>query len=390
MKFILLLILYIIFNIYIIYKIKNWLNNLGIKNNLTKNSFLIIFIIWTTTPILTYFLPLSKFQKIINFISNIYIGILFYIIIINIIFIIIKLFNKKILKKDFTIYKTKKKLYIYSLVCILSIFIIMLYGFIHAKDIKIKYYNIDINKQSDISNLKIALISDLHLGYNVGYQMINQMVDKINDEHVDIVLIAGDIFDNSTITVDNIEKVEQSFSELHSEYGTYAILGNHDVNERLFCGFTVNGNNKRLNYLNIFFKNSNIKLLDDEILNIGNINIIGRQDYEKNGFNTKRKDIKNLIKNINKDNPIIVLQHEPLELNELARLNVDLNLSGHTHGGQFFPLTLIKYFNNNFYGLHRINNMNSVITSGIGVFGPNIRINSKSEITIINLKFKNN
>ena len=91
---------------------------------------------------------------------------------------------------------------------------------------------------------------------------------------------------------------------------------------------------------------------------------------------------------MDKKKPIIVIDHQPKELDELSKNGIDLDLSGHTHDGQIFPLNLlVKIAYKNSYGLKKIGNMTSVVTSGVGLYGPNIRVLTKAEITSIKVNF---
>lgn len=137
-------------------------------------------------------------------------------------------------------------------------------------------------------------------------------------------------------------------------------------------------------------KSAGIKILDDEVTLINDsLYIIGRKDAEKSGFGSEdREELTTLMKNIDMTKPVIVLEHEPMNLEEISNQGVDLHLSGHTHAGQFFPLTIgtsMKWLNS--YGMKQVGRMTSVVTSGIGVYGPNIRIGTNSEISIVNIQF---
>ena len=103
----------------------------------------------------------------------------------------------------------------------------------------------------------------------------------------------------------------------------------------------------------------------------------------------KRKTIEELLENVDKTKPIFVLDHEPYELEELSNNGVDLDLSRHTHNGQMFPSNIfIKLIWKNAHGLLKVNSMYNVVTSGIGVYGPNMRVGTTAEVANINIKFK--
>ena len=110
-------------------------------------------------------------------------------------------------------------------------------------------------------------MADFHLGYSVGYKMMEKMEDIINKEDVDLVLIAGDIFDNSYDSLDKPSRIKNSLKNIKSKYGKYAVFGNHDVDEKLFAGFSIGSSKKafRDDRMNNMLKDAGIKILDDEV-----------------------------------------------------------------------------------------------------------------------------
>ena len=167
------------------------------------------------------------------------------------------------------------------------------------------------------------------------------------------------------------------FKKLESKYGTYAVLGNHD-------------SGKSYEEMVEFFKQADIKLIQDENISISDEFILcGRKDATPIGVQGEnRKSIKELLDNVDDNKPIIMLDHQPTSINEAELNNVDLLLSGHTHKGQLFPGNLItnKLFLVD-YGYLKVNDLNVIVSSGVGTWGPPIRICSESEITNIKLEY---
>lgn len=385
---------YFIINFYIIYRTNIYIdetNNIHIKQ--FKIIVLIIYILFALTPLLGYILPFSISQKVIQKTANYFIGILFYIFITMIIFDILLLILKKIILQ----LKNILSINIIYIILLLQIFIISticLYGVSHSKKIYTKTYNININKENIFNNsLKVALISDIHLGYNTKPKTMERITKIVNSNKPDIILIAGDIFDNSYDSIDNVKQIQKTITNLKSKYGKYAVYGNHDVEEKIICGFSIKSNNKvsRDKRMDMFLKESGVRILEDESTLINNsFYIIGRKDASRSDDGKNRREsIEQLLSNINLDKPIILLEHQPIELEEISNTGVDLLLAGHTHGGQFFPISIgthIKWENP--YGYIKKNKMHSIVTSGVGVYGPSIRIGSNSEVCIINITFK--
>lgn len=263
----------------------------------------------------------------------------------------------------------------FSLIQIIIILGIFLYGRFNASRIKIANYNIKINKKSDLDNLQISLISDLHLGYFNTNEKLRRNVNKINSLNPDIVVIAGDLFDENFKALQNPEETKKIFNSLKSNYGTYLIFGNHD-------------SGKTFKEMKSFVESTNIKLLEDETIIFNNSFALGgRRDLSPMGFSGGSRQ-PNWNKESIKDIPIILLDHQP-DFKEYKKDDVDLILSGHTHKGQIFPFNLItKMYYKNHYGYLRLKSgIETIVTSGLGTWGPPIRLSSRNEIAQINIKF---
>ncbi len=271
--------------------------------------------------------------------------------------------------------------------------VISVYGIYHAHKLKINSYEIDVDKSSERESLNVALVADLHIGYNVGLKEIEDMVTKINELNPDIVIIAGDIFDNQYEAVENPEKMAELLRNLKSAYGTYAVLGNHDIDEKILMGFTFAGNGDKVCISDDMMKllnNSNINVLYDDYIEIDGIQIYGRPDSHKYnlGYDSRLSPV-DVVSKLDEDKPIIVIDHEPYELSELADAGVDVDLSGHTHDGQIWPAKYLNYLIwENPVGYLEVNGMHSIVTSGIGLFGPNMRVGTDAEICSIKINFK--
>ena len=142
----------------------------------------------------------------------------------------------------------------------------------------------------------------------------------------------------------------------------------------------------------MFLKEADITLRDDEVTWIDNaFYLVGRKDIQKPGDGTtNRKTIEELLSNVDKTKPGFVLEHQPKQLEELDNAGVDMQLCGHTHDGQIFPGNLtVKLFWENPCGYLKKGNLNSIVTSGVGVWGPAMRVGTDSEICTITVYFSN-
>lgn len=263
----------------------------------------------------------------------------------------------------------------YVIVIIASI-LISAAGFINARTPHVKEISIEINKISDIKNLRIAYASDIHLGSIIANSRLQKLVSLINDAKPDIIIFGGDILDEDIKPV-----IENNLGELlvqlKAPYGVIAVPGNHEY---------IGGIQNAIQYI----KNHNIRVLRDEILTIGNIQIIGRDDRTKRAFTgTARMPLKELIQHVDASKPIIVIDHQPFAILQTISYPVDLLLSGHSHHGQLFPFNYItKRLYEISWGYKIINNTHVYVSSGYGTWGPPVRTNSYSEIVIFNLSFK--
>ena len=139
-----------------------------------------------------------------------------------------------------------------------------------------------------------------------------------------------------------------------------------------------------------FAKKAGITILQDESTVVaGDITLIGRCDATKTNSDSPRASIAELTSEADRSKPVICVDHQPSELQEKADAGVDLDLCGHTHDGQIFPGNLtINLFWDNAYGLLKVDDMYSIVTSGVGVWGPAMRVGTDGEIAVVNVNFK--
>jgi predicted MPP superfamily phosphohydrolase len=256
----------------------------------------------------------------------------------------------------------------------------------------VKEYNIALEKKTVTSGeLKIALISDLHLGSNSHLDQIAAMVEKINEANPDVVLVAGDIFNGSYDNLEDPEKYADTLHKMDIRQGVYAIYGDYDVKERLMVGYPITPPSKALrdSRMTEFMKSAGFTMLEDQTVYVNGVQIVGRLDESHPGDGkTKRQSVSHLIRSLDTKMPVLMLQHEPTGLENLASSGADLTLAGGTHNGQFLPLNLIWHFmSENSYGLKRLHGAYSMTTCGIGYTGPPIRVATHSEVSIINLSY---
>ena len=298
------------------------------------------------------------------------------------------------------VFKDKYNDFYARTICALLIIVLTgvtsIYGIINAKIVRTTEYEITINKDGgNFKEMTIAMFGDPQFGYNIGEYHLKQAVDIINKNDVDIVCVVGDIFDNQYSAIKNPDKLIDLFNQIKSKYGMYAVLGNHDVEEPILSGFTFNDddikNKLASKEMLDFIRKSGMVLLYDENVIINNsVNLYGRADQERpNLGNITRKESGDLFKEVDVSKPIMVLDHEPREYDELEKAGVDLVMAGHTHDGQLLPTKIATdIIWENPYGLWVKNAFHAITTSGLDLFGPNMRVGTIAEVCIIHVKFR--
>ena len=255
---------------------------------------------------------------------------------------------------------------------------IVSYGAWNARHPRVNHYEVSIAKQAgSLKQLHVVMVSDIHLGTIIHNDYLTKMVDRVNQLKPDLVLLAGDVFDENVEAV-NKQEMTASFSKLKAQYGTFAVLGNHEY---------IGGNaEEAIKYLNA----AGVRVLRDSSQEIaGSFYLIGRDDRSSERVNrVKRKSLTILMQGIDHSLPIILMDHQPSQLDEPTEQGVDLQLSGHTHAGQLFPIRLItrRIFEDD-WGYLRKGNFQLIVSSGYGTWGPPIRVGNTPEIVDITITF---
>lgn len=250
-------------------------------------------------------------------------------------------------------------------------------GFINALIPKVKNYDISINKPAgDITVLRVAAVSDIHLGSIIRKRSIKKLSLILDSIKPDLVLLLGDIVDGEIGPVMRGDLLSY-FSCPKCNYGLFAITGNHEF---------IGGAKKTIPYI----ESKGIRILKDEIVEIkGGIQLIGRLDRDSQRFYGKnRVPLEELVKETDIKKPVILLDHQPVNLGEAEKNNIDLQLSGHTHNGQMWPLNhLAAMVYELSYGYLKKGNTQFIVSSGFGLWGPRVRSGSRSEILLLNIRF---
>ena len=232
-------------------------------------------------------------------------------------------------------------------------------------------------KSGASERLTVVAASDLHLGALVGPARLEKVVGRINALEPDIVLFAGDIVDE-TVTEAIEAKLGGIMRRLKAPLGLFACPGNHEF----FSGLERNL---------ACLRACGITVLQDEAVEVGGaMTLLGRRDPSSLAAGEKRLSIGAILSQSGTpaDLPVVVLDHQPIRLEEAAAAGAALQISGHTHDGQMFPIGLINglvYELN--WGYLRKGDTQYYVTSGAGTWGPPVRIGSRAEVVRIRIEF---
>lgn len=264
----------------------------------------------------------------------------------------------------------------YTLTAIVVLTVIA--GHINAWTPKIVKQNIKINKPGgDRKSVKIVAASDIHLGTIIGPRKTNKLVNAINGLHPDIILLAGDVVDEDLKPVID-QNLGKDLLKLKAPLGVYASTGNHEY---------IGGAEDAVAYL----ENHGIRVLRDTSLLIDNsFYLVGREDKQRTAFTQKpRKTVHKLIASLDKQKPIVMLDHQPYNLHVAQKAGVDFQISGHTHHGQLWPFGYItqRIFEVS-RGYKQKGDSHFYVSTGFGTWGPPVRVGNRPEILEFTLEFE--
>lgn len=258
--------------------------------------------------------------------------------------------------------------------------VMLVYGFVNMTQVMKTEYLVETDKA--VGNYKLVLISDTHYATVQDTDILKGKIEIINDEDPDIVILGGDIVDEGT-SKEKMQEVFQVLGGLESKYGIYYVYGNHDrqpytdnrsfTDEELEGAITENG----------------IRILEDEYAEIQDDLVIAGRGDAAWGNHSGRAASKEILEGVDRKKYIIVADHQPIEAEENDAQGVDLELSGHTHGGQIWPIGIAADFVGSMnYGEYQSGDCKVIVTSGFTGWGYPIRTERHCEYVVIDLKGK--
>lgn len=262
------------------------------------------------------------------------------------------------------------------IVTVAIIAIIVVAGHINARIPRIRNLDLAIHKSGGAMNeMTLVVASDIHLGTIFHNKRLERLIMRIDALSPDLILLPGDVFDEDIGSVIRQNQGE-TLRKLKAPLGVFAITGNHEY---------IGGVEPACAYLEAH----GIRVLRDQTIDIAGITIVGREDRAIYAFDKKkRKHLSELMQDVDRSRPIIMMDHQPFRLEEAVEQGVDLQLSGHTHHGQLWPAGFItKRIFEVSWGYKKKENTHFYVSCGVGTWGPPVRTGNRPEIVLVKLRF---
>jgi hypothetical protein len=217
----------------------------------------------------------------------------------------------------------------------------------------------------------IVQLSDVHLGHVYRANFLEKVVKTVNSLHPEMIVITGDLFDGMD---GNLDGLVGPLENLRVSDGIFFITGNHE---------TYLGIDKTFSIL----EKTQVAILDDAVKNIRGLQLVGIS-YPERGESKDIVKVMEALPGFEKNKPTILLYHSPVQIDTIKNSGVDLQLSGHTHAGQLFPLGLITrlVYKGYDYGLRTLGDFSIYTSNGVGTWGPPMRTGNTPEIVNITLR----
>ena len=243
-------------------------------------------------------------------------------------------------------------------------------GYINIGILHSTRYDVHIDKPSVNDTLRVALIADIHAGAGTWRTTYGDLTDRLLDMNTDILLIAGDAFDETTSLAD-VEYLSEALEDVTPKYGKYFVYGNHD-------DYTENWAAQKM-------REMGVTVLEDEMTVIADdIQLIGRLDPNDNSI-----DLDDLLQkeNVDASKPMIILTHRPQEFKRISQTGCDLIVAGHTHGFNIPQFMAVGLNSDMYYGKKQYGGMTAIVTSGVSAWGFHYKFPAISEAVEIDITF---
>jgi predicted MPP superfamily phosphohydrolase len=255
--------------------------------------------------------------------------------------------------------------------------LIIIGGFMAAVQPRVRRLDLTLERRAGtLERLNIVMVSDIHLSSIWRDGHLKKIAAKINSLKPDLVLLPGDIVDMD-VPQSEQEKMVVTLQAIQAPWGVFAVTGNHEY----YAGAA-----KAIAYLS----KAKVRVLQDEWVKIDKaLYLVGRKDRSAARMGDERKSLGEIMHGVDKSLPLILMDHQPFHLEEAEQNGIDLQVSGHTHAGQLFPLTLInKGIYEQYWGYWRRGKTQYYISCGVGTWGIPVRTGSISEIIQFRTTFR--
>ncbi|GAB4380315.1 MAG: metallophosphoesterase [Calditrichia bacterium] len=370
------LLIYASVNFYILRRLWQALGEWGIYRHLI---FYVVLLLMLSYPVgrFTERIARSGFSESLVSLGSFYLAMMVYAFFLLLLVDILRLGNHLFsIFPSFITADPQKSVRLTALGITLILGIIVGIGHLNALHPVVRTVNIHLPKAvNPLPGAKIVLVSDIHLGTLIRNSRLLKIVRKINSLKPDVVLLAGDVVDEDVAPVAE-QNMAENLRQIRSKWGTYAITGNHEY---------FGGVERAISYL----QQGQVTVLQDSAVKVANaFYLIGRKDRIAEQMAGGRKSLAELMEGVDRNWPLILLDHQPFHLDSAQQQGIDLQLSGHTHHGQLFPFNWItRRVYELSWGYLRKGNTHYYVSCGVGTWGPPIRIGSRPEIVEINLTF---
>jgi predicted MPP superfamily phosphohydrolase len=371
------LFIYFVVNFYIFRRGWQALSGAGTYRTIFLIGFLILVLSYPLGRFAEHF-SRNGFTEFLVFLGSIYLGIMVYALFLVLIIDLLRLVNHFTgFFPNFIRQNGQKSAEFATLFVVVVTVLIVIAGYVNTLFPRIRTLELTVPKTAgNLSALNVVVASDIHLGTIIRNGQLEGIIERINSLDPDIVLLPGDIVDEDVGPLVD-QNMSATLQKIKSRLGVYASTGNHEY---------FGGVERAVAYI----EKGNIKVLQDTLVKVADaFYIIGRKDRMAERMGSGRKSLAEIMDGVDHQYPLILMDHEPIGLDEAGKNGIDLQLSGHTHHGQLFPFNYItKAVYELSWGYLRKESTNYYVSCGVGTWGPPVRTNSVPEIVRIILRFK--
>lgn len=308
-------------------------------------------------------------------VGTFWLAVMLYLTLFFVVLLLLRLFNRWLFFSEWLDFAQHPDNHRIAVIVVYALtFVVLLAGHINAMMPRLVHLRLEVAKPM-ATPLRAVMLSDIHMGHIIGNRQLARMVHKINDLSPDVVLLVGDTFDQQLEPVQR-RNMGVHFEHIVAKHGVVAVTGNHDY---------FGQHDAKIAYL----QSHGVKVLCDSVISIDDCYIVGRNDLQsQHVLQHRRRPLSDMLQDLpNIDSmAVVVLDHQPFHLEEAQQAGADVQLSGHTHHGQLWPL---NYLTQSIYelshGYLRKGTTHYYVSSGYGTWGPRVRLGSRPEIVLLEI-----